>query len=120
MADAKVSWVFTLYEGPGSVEHQEQADNFNEIIKKWQPAIGIKPMYVRRVWDRVAWPGCYPLFYATKDNGTLCPKCANDNIELTLSDDPQWKIEHVDINYEDNDMHCDNCNEKIPSAYGDD
>ena len=70
--------------------------------------------------DYYAWPGAYPLFYITKDSGILCPKCVNENIEL-LSDpyDPQWYVVGCDINYEDSDLYCDHCNERIESAYGD-
>lgn len=70
--------------------------------------------------DFYAWPGGYPLYYITKDCGVLCPKCVNENIEL-LSDpyDPQWYIVGYDINYEDSDLYCDHCGERIESAYGD-
>ena len=70
--------------------------------------------------DYYAWPGGYPLFYITKDNNVLCPKCTNENIEL-LSDehDSQWYIVGYDINYEDDSLYCDHCNERIESAYGD-
>ena len=67
-----------------------------------------------------AWPGGYPLFYITKDGGVLCSKCVNENLELVEGDDPQWRIVAYDINYEDRELYCDNCNEKIESAYGDD
>ena len=71
--------------------------------------------------DWYAWPGVYPLYYVTKDSSVLCPKCVNENIEL-LSDehDSQWYIVAYDINYENNDLYCDHCNERIESAYGDD
>ena len=61
-----------------------------------------------------AWPGGYPIFYVTKDCGVLCPECANKNKELTKdNDEPQWFIVDCDINYEDESLYCDNCNEKI-------
>ena len=68
-----------------------------------------------------AWPGGYPIFYVTKDCGVLCPKCSNENKELTKDkDDPQWFIVDYDVNWEDESLYCDNCNEKIESAYGGD
>jgi hypothetical protein len=83
--------------------------------------------------DYYAFPGGYPLFYLCADNGVLCPKCANENKEVYLSsddktpaqkeeryNDPQWHIIAVGINYEDESMYCDHCNEHIQSAYGDD
>jgi len=67
-------------------------------------------------YDSYAWPGGYPLYYITKDNGVLCPECANTNKFLTLSTlDPQWFIVTGDINYEDPDLICDNCYKKIQS-----
>jgi hypothetical protein len=75
---------------------------------------------IRREWPSFAWPGGYPLYYFTKDNGILCPKCANENLKLTLGNDPQWQIVDCDINYEDPDTTCDNCWKNIESAYSDD
>ena len=67
-----------------------------------------------------AWPGGYPIFYLCADNGVLCPVCANKNQHLDNADDPQWHVVAMDINWEDEDMRCDNCNEHIQSAYGND
>ena len=65
-----------------------------------------------------AWPGHYPMFYICQDMGTLCPKCANANAELTGdTNDPQWNVVAAEVNWEDGQMTCDNCNERIPSAY---
>src|SRR5690606_3191805 len=69
-------------------------------------------------FDYYAWPGGYPLFYVTEDNGVLCPRCANKNRRLCLSpDDPQWHVVDYDINYEDEDLYCDNCSQPIECAY---
>lgn len=73
---------------------------------------------IRREWTAYAWPGGYPIYHITKDNGILCSKCANENLKLTLGDDPQWLIIHSEINYEDTDLQCDNCYKQIESAYG--
>lgn len=71
--------------------------------------------------DVLAWPGCYPLYYITKDNGVLCPECVNKNISLvTDPDDSQWYIVAYDANYENTSLYCDHCNERIESAYADD
>jgi hypothetical protein len=70
-----------------------------------------------------AWPGGYPIFYITKDNGVLCPKCANMALKEKLTgdkDDPQWYIIAMDVNWESEDLYCDHCNEHIISAYGND
>ena len=60
-----------------------------------------------------AWPGGYPLFYFDAGNNVLCVKCANDN------DDFNEPITNADVNYEDDNLDCDHCSERIESAYGD-
>ena len=61
-------------------------------------------------WPAYAWPGGYPFYYVTRDGGCLCPSCANENMNLTLDKDyDQWCIVAQEINYEDNDLQCDNC-----------
>lgn len=116
MAEAKITWVFT-FKGP-HIAMKEQGHTIEEATKdfppEWFPHICIE----RREWDKYAWPGGYPLYYFTKDGGCLCSKCATDNLEQTLGDDSAWKIEQVDINYEDTSLYCDNCNKTIESAYG--
>ena len=69
-----------------------------------------------------AWPGGYPLYYACKDGGVLCAKCVNANIKLildaTLEDlNTGWEVAGADINYEDQELTCDNCNAQIEAAY---
>jgi hypothetical protein len=65
-----------------------------------------------------AWPGGYPMYYLCKDGGVLCPKCLNDNKALINDpDEPEWYVLASDINYEDPDLYCDNCSERIESAY---
>lgn len=80
----------------------------------------IKPL--RREWPAYAWPGGYPLYYVTEDSGVLCPKCANEHLQLTLDGDGDagWKIVAQVINYEDPELHCDHCNVRIESAYAED
>ena len=69
-------------------------------------------------WPAWAWPGGYPIYYVTRDGGCLCPTCANENMNLTLDKDyDQWCIVGQEINYEDNDLQCDNCYAKIGAAY---
>lgn len=71
-------------------------------------------------WPKWAWPGGYPIYYVTADWGILCADCANENMHLTLDGDSQWRIECIEVNYEDNELWCDNCNCQIESAYGED
>jgi hypothetical protein len=76
----------------------------------------INKMIEAKEFDHFTFPGGYPLWYLTEDNGVLCAKCANANFELCIGNDPQWKIVAVEANYE-SDLVCDNCYEKIEAAY---
>jgi hypothetical protein len=49
----------------------------------------------------------YPLYYVI-DGTCNCAKCANDYKHL---------ITDVHVNYENNDLYCDGCGEKIEAAY---
>ncbi len=74
---------------------------------------------------KYAWPGGYPTFFLCDDGATLCHDCAKSerrNILEAIANDIHdgWRIVGMDINYEDNEMHCDNCNKQIESAYGED
>jgi hypothetical protein len=49
-----------------------------------------------------------------KEMGVLCPACAN---KWTADDVPQFEPTDADINYEDASLFCDECSERIESAY---
>ncbi len=70
-----------------------------------------------------AWPGGYPIFAITADYGCLCKKCVEDELSLIEKadedSDQQWQLLALEINWEDSDLHCDNCGNQIESAYGD-
>jgi hypothetical protein len=63
--------------------------------------------------ETYAWPGGYPLFYMVQGD-VLCPKCVNDN-----PDNDSFNPDAVDVNYEDTELYCCNCNEQIEAAYRD-
>lgn len=71
--------------------------------------------------DRYAWPGGYPLYGITADGEALCADCgqlpevraANPNDPL----DDQWRLIAVGVNWEDDDLRCSHCGERIWSAY---
>lgn len=77
--------------------------NMNTEIKRMLQDNGELPAY--------AWPGGYPIYYLTtdKDNAVLCPACANKEKD---------NLEAGGINWEDNEMVCDECHKKIDAAYG--
>lgn len=74
-----------------------------------------------------AWPGGYPIFYLTADNGILCPDCANggngslasEHLDPECPDDNQWRLVACDVHYEGGSLECDHCGAEIQSAYGD-
>ena len=65
---------------------------------------------------KYAFPGGYPLFYYVEsDDGKFhsCPSCINRNRvgkNVTRCDGH--------INYEDDSLYCEVCNEEIEAAYG--
>lgn len=66
--------------------------------------------------------GGYPLYFYMEDGETMCPTCIRDNIFQVARatrdrNDRQWAVEGHDINYEDQEMQCANCNEQIKPAY---
>lgn len=74
-----------------------------------------------------AWPGGYPLFYLMADGEVICSDCANGgngslatDVATDCSDDDQWTIVAVEINWEDTSMFCAHCAAQIESAYGND
>ena len=69
-----------------------------------------------------AWPGGYPLFAITSDGAALCKKCAateRASIGTTTGTDG-WCVVGIDINYEDPELFCDHCGDRIESAYAED
>ena len=66
-----------------------------------------------------AWPGGYPIFYLAKDNGVLCPTCANQ-FKAGRDNDEQLEPVAYDVNYEDAHLFCEHCSTRIESAYNED
>ena len=68
--------------------------------------------------------GCYPVFLVTADGATLCPPCARKEFRCIVqawNDEDRrggWYVEAFDANWEDPNLHCDHCGERIESAYG--
>ena len=72
-----------------------------------------------------AWPGGYPLYLICSDGGSLCFACAWNEARQIIPairghDDCGWRVVACDVNYEDNDLFCDNCSQQIESAHGED
>jgi rubrerythrin len=71
-----------------------------------------------------AWPGGYPLFFITADGGALSFKTVEDNLREVMdairTNDRRsgWRVEALDVNYENDDLYDDHTGKKIESAYG--
>ena len=67
-----------------------------------------------------AWPGGYPTYAVTSDGGALCHRCCETERESigTTTGSDGWNIVALQLNYEDENLHCDHCSSKIESAYG--
>ena len=65
--------------------------------------------------------GSYPIFYIKKSgfmsDSCLCSDCLNDAEEREYLEVSSADQVIAAINYEDPDLHCDHCSEKIESAY---
>lgn len=62
--------------------------------------------------SRWAWPGGYPIYYLDQENNVLCPDCAN-------KEGYSSPVVAADVNWEDTNLHCDDCSKQIESTYGD-
>jgi hypothetical protein len=88
------------------------------------PALRQVQLQSRKLRDELiaspyAWPGGYPMFAVTRDGAALCPHCCQTehrNIGFTYGTDG-WAVEGLDINWEDPELHCDHCGNRIESAY---
>jgi hypothetical protein len=68
-----------------------------------------------------AWPGGYPKFAITSDGAAICRKCCwAERKSIRESDGHDgFEVAAVDVNWENPDLYCDCCNDKIESAYAD-
>jgi hypothetical protein len=66
--------------------------------------------------------GGYPVFYLTEDSGVLCAACVQtERPDVADADQASdWKVVAADVNWEDPDLYCDHCSDRIESAYAED
>jgi hypothetical protein len=67
-------------------------------------------------------PGGYNLCFVTSDGAALCYTCARSEYRqisqsIRNRSNDGWRVVALDINYEDNDCMCANCNADIQPAY---
>ena len=72
--------------------------------------------------NKYAWPGGYPLYLVASDGEALCTGCGKAEFRnIAHSTVKQigdgWHVHGVEINWEDADLHCAHCGDKIESAY---
>ena len=72
-----------------------------------------------------AWPGGYPIYFVAHDGESFCFSCAKSEARwitdsINNKDDDGWRVIGADINWEDSNLCCAHCNDKIESAYADD
>lgn len=58
-------------------------------------------------------PGLYPVLYVTRDGMTVCPDCANREVDLSQEVVGGFVFE------EGAPHRCEDCGEEVESAYGD-
>ena len=125
MSPPNITWVFKVNRGVGLRDREEyvyapvDADFYALELELFRAGY-IRVVFVRKEWEKWAWPGGYPLYYVCEDSGILCSQCANDEIEFTSNPEAEsmWKIAAAEINYEDDNLECCHCNKMCESAYG--
>jgi hypothetical protein len=109
---------------PETKNPEEKIQMCKEFIEMQEAGIKSVSDYRKAVRSGAyAWPGGYPLFFVTSDGAALCWNCGakkeRRNVLEAIRDKSGngWRIVAVDINWEDGDLCCDNCSERIESAY---
>jgi hypothetical protein len=72
---------------------------------------------------KYAWPGLYPVHYIAYDGEAICPACVTKERKLIMrstaeQDRSGWHIEGMQVNWEDTNLTCANCDKKIECACG--
>ncbi len=85
------------------------------------------PIEVREaIREKYAWPGGYPLYIVMADGESLCVECGKREYKLLAQacrDKDKtggWLPYAPDVNWEDPDLYCCHCEERIESAYAED
>lgn len=70
-----------------------------------------------------AWPGGYPMFFWTADGGALSFAAVKKNRRIILEAiagdcrSSGWRVNALEINWEEQDLFCDHTGQKIEAAY---
>lgn len=107
----------TLHGMPGYFNPTKAAHVEHEVCRLYDQTRIPRAEAYRTIIDNsfapYAFPGGYPVLATLDDGSVLCPTCAKavfleERLDAT-----------VDLYFEGPPHHCDNCNERIESAYGD-
>lgn len=125
MSAPNLTWVFEATDDIARYTSKQQmpapvSANLDDLVTKLSDIGYTNIRLDHKEWERWAWPGGYPLYYICADGGVLCSKCANAEIEFTAAPDAEtmWRLDAVEINYEDDHLVCCHCGQHIESAYG--
>lgn len=66
--------------------------------------------------------GAYPLYHIMADCGALCVDCARQEVWVIARAtrdgyEKEWCYLAAEVNWEDPNMYCTHCSERIESAY---
>lgn len=82
-------------------------------------------MNSRELREVVRTPHAYPVYLVMADCEVVCMTCARKEFKLIAKANrdriqKDWEPIGVDTNYENPDLYCAHCNNRIESAYADD
>lgn len=105
-------------------EEKEKAPELAKEMAPEKPAKKSKgnlPRDSKGKLSAYAWPGGYPYFYIINGKDVYCHECAvaedTYNQLVTDEDAPGNEVTAADINWEDDSLYCENCGDRIESAY---
>lgn len=61
--------------------------------------------------------GCYPIVYLSDMDCPLCAACATAVVDDSQAFGNDERVIDCGINWEDPELYCEECNERIESAY---
>ena len=116
-SERETLWLVTASVMPSDIEFLKNAMIFKYRIRSRVSAF-MADFIIRNDFS-TRFAGTYPLFIVNSDNSVICPHCFWSEIDKAYGDysNVKFKAEAIDNNYEDKNLYCDFCNERIESAY---
>ncbi len=68
------------------------------------------------------YPGCYPLFFITRDGAALSFESVREELRSVLASiksksNDGWRVVACEVNYEDGSLYCEHSGKRIEAAY---